>query len=474
SYTPSLPITEQPNPITIDIDRANPKEIVQMLKKCDAEIFHRTLHKDSIYQVCVKTAQCTRMANKLSQDPEDSMIILSGCGTSGRIAFLLAAPFVEGQLNLCLNKLDIFTPVLIGFNPISMARTERMQDCPCHFKEVVERMNEMQNQQKAYLLNPVVGVWPFQTDNNSIYFSHILNEKCCSTSLFLFPSANLLLYLLNSGVLASIKINEKVHEITYSQIDKLATLPGFCVPSLQEEGRVCYLGWHSLGIIGIIDASECSPTFGAGISTDKCCIGRHFIIGHKDFVNTILPSLSNKDMILHSCLSHNYHSTIITAVCVRQNTSNLHALTHDLQGLCVPVSKITWLLSSKWCLNAISTGAHILKGKVYRNYMIDLRVSNSKLYKRAIHMLQRFTGSTHTQCKMALLRAIYDVEVLTDEIILADVTHHTLVAIKKDRVRVIPTALVMLQSGCTLAEARSHLGAFPVIRNAVAACLGLL
>lgn len=34
--------------------------------------------------------------------------------------------------------------------------------------------------------------------------------------------------------------------------------------SLQCGGRVCYLGWGSLGLLGLIDASECKPTFGAG------------------------------------------------------------------------------------------------------------------------------------------------------------------------------------------------------------------
>lgn len=54
-YEPSLPITEKSNPITIDIDRANPNQIVQMLQKCDAEIFERTSDKGSIYQVCATT-----------------------------------------------------------------------------------------------------------------------------------------------------------------------------------------------------------------------------------------------------------------------------------------------------------------------------------------------------------------------------------------------------------------------------------
>ena len=35
-------------------------------------------------------------------------------------------------------------------------------------------------------------------------------------------------------------------------------------------------------------------------------------------------------------------------------------------------------ISCKWILNALSTGAHIHKGKVYKNYMIDLKVRYSK------------------------------------------------------------------------------------------------
>lgn len=35
---------------------------------------------------------------------------------------LQQAPYVAGQLDFCMNNLDIFVPVLVGFNPLSMAR----------------------------------------------------------------------------------------------------------------------------------------------------------------------------------------------------------------------------------------------------------------------------------------------------------------------------------------------------------------
>lgn len=42
----------------------------------------------------------------------------------------------------------------------------------------------------------------------------------------------------------------------------------------------------------------------------------------------------------------------------------------------------------KLTLNTISTGAHILKGKVYQNIMIDVRVSNIKLFYRAVDIIK--------------------------------------------------------------------------------------
>ena len=45
-------------------------------------------------------------------------------------------------------------------------------------------------------------------------------------------------------------------------------------------------------------------------------------------------------------------------------------------------------LSTKWVLNTVSTGAHVLLGKTLQNHMLDLRITNSKLFWRALAMLQ--------------------------------------------------------------------------------------
>ncbi|XP_067312161.1 glucokinase regulatory protein isoform X5 [Pseudorasbora parva] len=594
-YELSLPVTEKCNPISRDIDRAHSKQMVQILKRCDAEMFEKKINHDPFYQrlysspVIQTMVDVAKRVEMILRDPEESLIVLSGCGTSGRIAFLLvtsfnemlnaqrqkqicsyiiaggdralltsqeapeddpelgarmldkvcagkkhvlffgiscgmSAPFVAGQLDFCLNHLDIFTPVLLGFNPVHMARSEQMQGCSFHFKDVAERMAAEQSHKKAFVINPVLGAEAISGSSRmkggsatKIILETVLlaGHEAAFTDKMMTPEC------MSSWITAS----EMVYETTYCHGDELAALIHRAGESLKLKAHVYYFGWQTLGIIGMTDASECIPTYGAGtlsnVSKKKFCpdfgdirgfinngfsemknnegdlssLGPEFIISHKDFVDTILPSLSPHDMILFLfTVNDDLHEVKALVNQLRQKTSNLHAIAHDLEKFTFPegvcnmfesVLNITWPfssenensavmrqhweLSTKLCLNAISTGAHVLKGKVYMNYMIDLRVTNSKLYRRAINILQRFTGSFTTECESALLRAIYSTDELTEDMISADVRTHTDAANRRERV--VPTALVMIQSGCTHAEAQHHLDCHPVIRDAVSICL---
>ncbi|XP_026085827.1 glucokinase regulatory protein isoform X4 [Carassius auratus] len=554
--------------------------MVQILRRCDAEIFekkdhdpfHQRLYSSAVIQTMVDVAKRVEM---MLRDPEESVIVLSGCGTSGRIAFLLvtsfnemmkaqkqkqicsyiiaggdramltsqeapeddpalgahtlekicagkkhvlfigiscgmSAPFVAGQLDFCLQHLDIFTPVLLGFNPVHMARSEPMQGCSFHFKDVAERMTAEQRHEKAFVLNPVLGA---EAISGSSRMKGGSATKIILESILLagheaaFRGKRTTPECISGWITAS----EMVYETTYSHSDELAALIHQAGESLRMKAHVYYIGWGTLGIIGLTDASECVPTYGADFDDirgfinngfremknkegDLSCLGPEFVIGHKDFVDTILPSLSQNDMVLFLfAVNDDLHEVTALADQVRRRTSNLHAIAHDLEKFTIPetvcnmfgtILRITWPfsseevnsvvmrqrweLSTKWCLNAISTGAHVLKGKVYMNYMIDLRVSNSKLYTRAINILQRFTGCSKSECVRALLRAIYSTEDLSEDMTSADVWKHTDAANRRDRV--VPTALVMIQCGCTLTEARHHLDCHPVIRDAVNAC----
>lgn len=385
-----------------------------------------------------------------------------------------------------------------------------MQGCSFHFKDVAERMTAEQRHEKAFVLNPVLGA---EAISGSSRMKGGSATKIILESILLagheaaFRGKRTTPECISGWITAS----EMVYETTYSHSDELAALIHQAGESLRMKAHVYYIGWGTLGIIGLTDASECVPTYGADFDDirgfinngfremknkegDLSCLGPEFVIGHKDFVDTILPSLSQNDMVLFLfAVNDDLHEVTALADQVRRRTSNLHAIAHDLEKFTIPetvcnmfgtILRITWPfsseevnsvvmrqrweLSTKWCLNAISTGAHVLKGKVYMNYMIDLRVSNSKLYTRAINILQRFTGCSKSECVRALLRAIYSTEDLSEDMTSADVWKHTDAANRRDRV--VPTALVMIQCGCTLTEARHHLDCHPVIRDAVNAC----
>ncbi|XP_016401321.1 glucokinase regulatory protein-like, partial [Sinocyclocheilus rhinocerous] len=435
----SLPVTEKCNPISRDIDRVNGKQMVQILRRCDAEIFekknhdplHQRLYSSPVIQTMVDVAKRVEM---MLRDPEESLIVLSGCGTSGRIAFLLvtsfnemlkaqkqkqicsyiiaggdralltsqeapeddtalgartldkicagkkhvlfigiscgmssvfrvtrrpeslivlsgcgtsgriafllvtsfnemlkaqkqkqicsyiiaggdralltsqeapeddtalgartldkicagkkhvlfigiscgmSAPFVAGQLDFCLKHLDVFTPVLLGFNPVHMARSEPMQDCSFHFKDIAEMMAAEQRHKKAFVLNPVLGA---EAISGSSRMKGGSATKIILESILLagheatFRGKRMTPECISAWITAS----EMVHETTYSHSDELATLIHQAGESLQMNAHVYYIGWQTLGIIGLTDASECIPTYGADFDDIRGFINNGF------------------------------------------------------------------------------------------------------------------------------------------------------------------------------------------------------
>lgn len=94
-----IPITERSNELTEDIDKASVDEIVRLLKKCDLEIFNgwgnyrnqsilSTTFVSKVYEICHICAEYVNV-----EGAENSCVVISGCGTSGRLAFLLTRTF---------------------------------------------------------------------------------------------------------------------------------------------------------------------------------------------------------------------------------------------------------------------------------------------------------------------------------------------------------------------------------------------
>ncbi|KAM9766912.1 glucokinase regulatory protein [Menidia menidia] len=630
-YEPGLPVTEKSNPRTRDLDRAPAGDVLRMLQACDAEMFQP--ETETAYQrfssvgVVGALVELAERVQLILKDPLDSLIVLSGCGTSGRLAFLLAsgfnralrqldqspvysyiiaggdrallssqeapeddpelgtlslkqacegkrrvlfigiscglsAPFVAAQLDFCLQHPEVFTPVLVGFNPAHQARAEPIPGCSFTFLSVAQRMQERARRKEAFLINPAVG--PEAVSGSS----RMKGGSATKILLEVVLSAAHTTAATKHGILQHIKAYEETVDFTYSQREELTAVVEAAGHSLLGGGRVCYLGWGSPGVLGLIDASECVPTFGADyedirgfisggfkeLSNNEgplTSLGPEFCISHEDFLLQVLPRLSDRDTVL-LIYSQTDDGGQVAAMArrVREKTSSLHAVVHRSAGgpaevslrligclrhlprpspVCLPFrrkspgcaglcstsdglrerrpteacrAKLTffsliqglndhffslfqgeneiisalllllkWEFSTKLVLNAVSTGAHVLKGKIFQNHMMDVQVTNSKLHQRASRLLQKLSGRPPGECEEALLRAIYGVDELNLDITTCDITTHTRVAGKRQKV--VPLALICLLTGCSLKEAESRLERRPVVREAVEAVLSM-
>lgn len=127
-YEPSLPVSEKSNPLTCDIDRASANHIVRMLHASDTQMFQeetRATYQRLLSEQVVETLmEVAKNVELILKDPRDSLVVLSGCGTSGRLAFLITVKAVlkcdfahctagiRKQTIVCLRDVQELKPVL--------------------------------------------------------------------------------------------------------------------------------------------------------------------------------------------------------------------------------------------------------------------------------------------------------------------------------------------------------------------------
>lgn len=199
---------------------------------------------------------------------------------------------------------------------------------------------------------------------------------------------------------------------------------------LKKGGRLFYLGAGSSGRIGVLDASEIPPTFGAspdlvqgivagGVSAlyrsvegaeDERGAGAAVVTGRgiksTDIVLGI--SASGRTPFVAGALAR---AKEIGAKTILLNCNPKGATTMKpdlLLGLEVGPEILTGSTrlksgtATKVALNIISTGAMVALGKVHGNLMIDLHTSNVKLRDRATRMLVELTGTDYAAARRLL------------------------------------------------------------------------
>ena len=202
-------------------------------------------------------------------------------------------------------------------------------------------------------------------------------------------------------------------------------------------GKLYYYGAGTSGRIGILDASECPPTFGVpsdmvtgiiaggdtAIRTAVEGAEDNFELGEKD-----AQILTDKDVCVAISASGNPKYLLGVLAQAEKNGCKTIALTcnHNALileearlGICVEVGPEVIAGSSrmkagtvqKMVLNMLSTGAMIKIGKTYENFMIDLMPTNEKLKDRAIRIVAEIADTNASTALTTLLECNWHVKV---------------------------------------------------------------
>lgn len=193
------------------------------------------------------------------------------------------------------------------------------------------------------------------------------------------------------------------------------------VECLKKNGRLIYVGAGTSGRIGLLDAVECPPTFSmepekvVGVlagGTDQMCAKEeqedNYELGQADMKklkinkNDIIIGLAASGRTPYVIGAIDYANSINAATasiaCNRNAEISKHAqLSVELDNgpeILTGSTRLKAGTSQKMVCNMISTASMIALGKVYENLMVDVDVSNEKLYSRWLNIVMCITGCT--------------------------------------------------------------------------------
>jgi len=260
------------------------------------------------------------------------------------------------------------------------------------------------------------------------------------------------------GILARISAEDRtVPDAVARELPHVARAVELVVASFREGGRLLYVGAGTSGRLGVLDASECPPTFGSdpemvqGIiaggygalvraiegaedraeegerAMDKCAVGpKDTVIGlaasrRTPFVVSALArarALGARTGYVTCTPRSEFALDVDVAICPEVGPEALMGSTRMKSGT-----------AQKLVLNMITTAAFVRLGKVYENMMVDLMATSEKLVERSRRTVMTVTGVDYATAARAIEEAGKSVK----------------------------TAIVMLELGCPRAEAETRL-----------------
>lgn len=165
--------------------------------------------------------------------------------------------------------------------------------------------------------------------------------------------------------------------------------------------------------------------------------GRLFHLSSNDFETEIIPCLTSNDLtifpfitqssipidhpLLRLALKSKKSGAKTALILIGEHLNNPAYENFDStlkiilgKSSLIPNTPILAEFSAKLVFNAITTGACVQKGRVFCNTMINLGISNNKLFFRSIGIISRLIGVTEEVARIALLKSIYETDTLSE------------------------------------------------------------
>ena len=208
--------------------------------------------------------------------------------------------------------------------------------------------------------------------------------------------------------------------------------------AFKQGGRLAYFGAGTSGRLGVLDASECWPTFGVehGMVCGYIAGGdkalRFSVENAEDSAELALEDLKNfnptpKDIIV-GISANGGPRYVLTILQTAQEkgcktigiSSNPDAKLKAFSNIFInPIvgeealtgsSRMKSGTAQKMILNMLSTGAMIRIGKTYKNYMIDLRMMNEKLIDRGIRFVSEIAHVSYAEAQQYIEASRHEVK----------------------------------------------------------------
>lgn len=235
-----------------------------------------------------------------------------------------------------------------------------------------------------------------------------------------------------SELLSDINQEDKTVPLAVEKcIPQIESLVVKTVEQMKKGGRIFYIGAGTSGRLGVVDASECPPTFGVDFNTvigiiaggDKAI--RKAVENAEDDKNQAWKDLTshninNKDLVIGIAASGttpyvigglekaNENGLITACITCNNNSSMAKVSKYPIEAIVGPEyitgsTRMKAGTAQKLILNMISTSVMIQLGKVKGNKMVDMQLSNEKLVDRGTKMIMKEINVSYEKANELLL-----------------------------------------------------------------------